>query len=138
MRRLLKVFLVLGLVATAAFPAVAWVLDRAFGQEVLIITPHAPEQVSANRELWAEGDPVPDLYGVPTNEPVRVLFPFPSRLIRPPESRDGLVLLAVDKQAGENPLQARSVWFIAWRASAAALAASIISLLGLAWIGWRG
>jgi hypothetical protein len=137
MRLLLKIVLVLALVLAVGVPGTAWVLDAFLAQDVLIITPHAPEQVAMNRQLWIEGDPVPDIYGVPTNEPVRVLFPDPAKLIRPPESSTGVALLAVDKQTGENPLQVRSLWFIAWRAAAGFGLAALLAAALLAWIGRR-
>jgi len=133
MRILLKVALVAAVVLAAATPVAAWVLDTVYAREVLIITPHDPRQVALNRQLWVEGDPVPDVYGVPTNEPVRVLFPDPARLIRPAEAATGMTLLAVDKQAGENPLQVRSVWFIAWRAAAGFALGALMALGLLVW-----
>jgi hypothetical protein len=137
MRTFLKITLVLSVVLAAAAPSTACVLEEFFAREVLIITPHAPEQVALNRQLWVEGDPVPDVYGVPTNEPVRVLFPDPAKLVRPAESKTGLTLLAVDKQAGENPLQVRSVWFIAWRAATGFGLSALLALGLLAWTGRR-
>lgn len=134
MRTLLKIGLALALVLAVGMPGTAWVLDRFLAQDVLIITPHAPAQVALNRQLWIEGDPVSDVYGVPTNDPVRVLFPDPAKLIRPPESDTGVALLAVDKQAGENPLQVRSLWFVAWRAGAGFGLAALLAAVLLAWV----
>lgn len=137
MRTLLKIGLALALVLAVGVPGTVWLLDAFLAQDVLVITPHAPEQVTMNRQLWVEGDPVPDVYGVPTNEPVRVLFPDPAKLIRPPESSTGVALLAVDKQAGENPLQVRSLWFIAWRATAGFGLAALLAAAVLAGFGRR-
>lgn len=137
MRTLLRIFLVLAAALAVAVPGAAYVLDEAFAQDVLIITPHDPRQVALNRQLWMEGDPVPEIYGVPTNEPVRVLLPDEARLIRPAESGTGPTLLAVDKQAGENPLQVRSVWFVAWRAAAGFGLAALLAAGLLAWTGRR-
>lgn len=133
MRTIGKITVILALVLVVGAPATAWILDAWFGQEVLIITPYDPEQVALNRQIWMEGDPVANIYGVPTEAPVRVLLPDPARTIRPAEASNGPILLAVDKQAGENPLQVRSLWFIAWRVSIGAAIAGLLGSLVLFW-----
>jgi len=85
-------------------------LDRGLGKEVLLIAPHAPIIVEVNRGLFLAGDPVAELYGNPLSQAVRVVRPESGKLIRPEEDPN-LLLLQVNKLAGENPLQARTVWF---------------------------
>ncbi len=119
-----------------ATPVGAWVLANNFATEVLIITPRPTDEVRVNQGLWMAGDPVADIYGVPTDQKTLVLFADEARIIRPKEDPT-LVLLAVDKQAGENPFQVRTLWFFAWRL-AAGFAAGALALLGLgAWIRLR-
>ncbi len=111
----------------------AWALDRLLATEVQIIVPASSMEVELNRSLWLPGEPVAAIYGIPAGEPLRVLFVSDDRILRP-EEEPTLALLPVDKQAGENPLQARTVWFLAWRAAAGLLAAAI----GLAFLAaWR-
>jgi hypothetical protein len=86
------------------------VLVWGLGKEVTLITPHDPSAVEVNKALFTPGDSVADLYGIPSSEPLRVVLPKPDRLIRPDEDPD-LLLLSVDKQKGENPLQAQTIWF---------------------------
>lgn len=136
MRRLLRwTPVVLGALAMLSLVA-AWTLDRFVAREVQILVPAAPEEVALNRTLWAPGDPVAAIYGVPAGPPLRVLFVAAERIVRPVEAPE-LALLPVDKQAGENPLQVRTVWFLAWRA-AAGLGLGAIAVAGLAaWLGLR-
>ena len=86
--------------------------DRALGKEVLMIAPHNPTVVELNRMLYAEGDPVAQLYGNPLSAKTRVVLPSEDRLVRPEED-PALLLFRVDKQLGENPLQTRTLWFFA-------------------------
>lgn len=88
----------------------AFGIDRVLGREVLLIAPHDPASVELNRVLYADGDPVAEIYGNPQSQPVRVVLPAEDRLIRPRED-PSLLLMAVDKAAGHNPLQTRTVWF---------------------------
>ncbi|NOZ01975.1 MAG: hypothetical protein GXP54_08830 [Deltaproteobacteria bacterium] len=112
-------------------PAGAYLLDAALGREVLIITPKSRESIEMDREMWEKGDPVAEIYGIPSDRTVHVLFIDPAKLITPKED-PSLVLLPVDKQAGENPLQVKTVFFMAWRAAAGFLAGGLF-FLGLAW-----
>ena len=90
----------------------AMIVDRGLGEEVRLISPHESSTVEVNRALYSPGDPVAEIYGNPVKNPLRVIRPNPERMIRPDEDRS-LVLLAVNKQRGENPLQARTVWLFA-------------------------
>jgi hypothetical protein len=102
--------------------------DRLLGQEVLMIVPHDASTVELNRALYLPGDPVADLYGNPMTEPVRVLMPAADRLLRP-EENPSLLLLQVDKQLGENPLQSRTIWFFARYAVPGAFLVGILGLV---------
>jgi hypothetical protein len=108
-RRLGWILLGSGAALSAAAPAAGFLLDRLWGRDLVMISPHDDATVELNRSLWSPGEPVAEIYGVPT-EPTRVLFADPSRLVVPHEN-PALTLLKVDKSAGENPLQARTVWF---------------------------
>ncbi len=106
----------------------AMTLDRGLGEEVRLISPHESSTVEVNRALYAPGDSVAEIYGNPLSRPVRVIAPDPERMMRPEEDRS-LVLLAVNKQRGENPLQARTVWLFA---KAGALGLALLGLAALA------
>jgi hypothetical protein len=116
--------------ALLVMPAAAILASTA--TEAVMISPHHPSAVEVNRGLWELDRPDPSsadfekrviaLYGN-GSERVKAVFVPAERFIRPPE-KPGLVLLPVDKQKGENPLQAQTVWFVAkW------------ALLGTAWAG---
>ena len=90
----------------------AIVADRGFGQDVLIIAPSDPTTIELNRAMFVSGDSVAELYGNPLSQPVRVILPSAASIVRPAED-PSLVLLKVDKQKGENPLQAQTVWLFA-------------------------
>ncbi len=99
-------------------------IDRALGQDVLLIQAHDEGTVELNRSLFLEGDPVAEIYGNPLSQAVRVISPDKSRLLRPAED-ESLLLLQVDKRSGENPLQAQTLWFFA------KFAVPVLLLLGL-------
>jgi hypothetical protein len=116
---------------------VALLVERAFSTDVQIVTPGSPEEVRVNRGLWQKGDPVAEIYGVPMNEKTEVLFVDATRLVRPPED-PSLVLLPVDKAAGENPLQVRTLWFLAWRVALGFGLAGLLALVGVRWVPRAG
>ncbi|MBM4373268.1 MAG: hypothetical protein FJ098_16550 [Deltaproteobacteria bacterium] len=136
MRRLATGVAVGAATLAAAVLAAAWAVDRFAATEVQIIAARDPAVVAVEKALWMEGDPVTELYGVPAGQPVRVAFVDPGRLIRPDED-PSLVLLPVDKQAGENPLQVKTVWFVALRA-AAGLGFLALGAGAAAWLLRRG
>jgi virulence-associated protein VagC len=106
---------------------VALVLVFGLGKEVTLIAPHDPSTVEVNRALHGPGEPVAEIYGIPTKEKVTIIAPDGDRLIRPEED-PSLLLMKVDKQAGENPLQARTVWFFAKPVLPALLLLGIVGL----------
>ncbi len=106
---------------------VGMILPAAYGKDVILISPHAPDVVRFNKESWTEGENVIDVYGIQTGERTRILFADPHRMIIPDQD-PSLVLYAVDKQHGENPLQVRSVAFLSRWAALGGLATSIVGL----------
>ena len=70
--------------------------------------------------LTAEGNPL--------SEPVRIVLPAGDKMIRPMEDTS-LLLLPVNKSAGENPLQARTVWLFARYLGAGFLVLGLAGLL---------
>jgi hypothetical protein len=107
-------------VATLTYPAV--LLLTCFATGAYVIAAKSPEMVQTNQALFDARDPkeseeayhkrVMEIYGnaVPYQTPV--LFVRSDRFIHPKEAPD-LVLLPVNKEAGENPLQVKTVWFFA-------------------------
>ena len=124
MRRLV---LFLGFGGLGMVLLVSLVLVWGLGREVLIIAPHDPEVVELNRRLFLPGEDVASLYGNPLSTPIRIVLPDGDKLIRPVEDTS-LLLLPVDKSAGENPLQARTVWLFARYLAGAFL---VLGLAGL-------
>ncbi len=115
------------LLPTAAFVFEAW-----GGRDVWLISqPFDEGMVEAQRSLWEKGQPVPPIYGQPSNEPIRVLFPDSSKLVIPSED-PSLTLLRVYE--GDHPLQARTAWLIAKVGAIASLAAAAAGGLLLGWI----
>ena len=87
----------------------AVILDVGLGQDLRLISPHDAGTVEINQVLYTPGDPVAEVYGNPLSNPVRLIAPDKDRMIRPRED-PSTILFSVDKQSGENPLQARTVW----------------------------
>ena len=104
-------------------------LDLALGEQVLLIAPHDAGIVELNRMLYLPEDPVVEIYGNPLSAPVRVILRARDRLIQPSEEPT-LLLLPVDKRKGENPLQAKTVWFL-FRHVAGGLI--LLGILGFFW-----
>ena len=131
--KILKVLWILGYgLAVLAYP-VAGVLGSG-AEEVQMITPYAPEMVELNRSLVSKAelsdpDKVIRIYGNADGEPVKVLFVDPATFIRPKEM-ESLVLLPVDKQKGEDPLQYQMVLFFAKMTTICSVIGSSL-LLGL-------
>ena len=120
--------LIAGFAGALIAPGLAWTVDHTLGHEVRLIAPHATATVEINRALFVSGDPIAEIYGIPLSAPVRVIAPAADRLVRPRED-PALVLLQVDKQLGENPLQAKTVWLFA---KAGALGFALLGLVALA------
>ena len=85
-----------------------------------MINPHDEDMVSINRDDFSlespdvQSDPakVIALYGNASADRVKVLFVPEEKIIRPEEMPD-LVLLPVDRQKGEDPLQYQLVFRLA-------------------------
>jgi hypothetical protein len=127
MRMARRLLLIGGFAGAMLLVVSGFLLDRVTGQDVLLIIPHDSATVELNRSLFLPGDPVAELYGNPLQNTVRVIMPPSARLLRPPED-PSLLLLAVDKEAGENPLQARTVWFFLQFAAPTMLVLGVIGL----------
>ena len=105
---------------------VAGLVDALFGVEVTVL---ARLRTPAEREAWrASGwdvrDGVAELYGIVEPPPgLRLVVWDRDRLLHPPE--DGtLVLLPVDRAAGEDPLPTRALYL---RAGLVALVALLLA-----------
>ena len=103
--------------AALVYPAV-WILDST-AVEAWQIEPFEPDIVEINRLLDAPSPSDPDyrrkvagLYGNAIGEPDRFLFVPPEKYVYPVEIPE-LRLLPVDKQEGDDPLQAKTVYFFA-------------------------
>lgn len=110
MKRLLLYMGIACVALVVTILAAAAVLASSYSSKVLVVTPAAPEAVALNKMLWVEGDEVAEIYGVPSGEPQMILFADPARMIRPEED-PSLTLYRVTKEAGENPLQEKTMWF---------------------------
>jgi hypothetical protein len=104
------------------------VLPAAYGKDVILISPHAPDVVELNKLSWKKGDKVVDIYGIQNGEKIRVLFTDPARIIVPEED-PSLTFYKVNKQAGENPLQAQSVAFLSKWLALGAFGVAIAGLI---------
>ena len=62
-----------------------------------------------NKILWRKGESIAEIYGIPSNEKIRIAFPEESKIIVPEED-PSLTLYRVNKQKGENPLQTKTLW----------------------------
>lgn len=134
MRTLLKIAWMFGFAVVALTYPVAWGM-AGLSTEAILITKFDESKIEINRD-WDKPDPkdadfekkVVALYGIP-HEKLRVLFVPQEKFLHPPEM-PSLVLLPVDKQKGENPLQVQTVWFFAkWIVTAAGVVS--IALLGV-------
>lgn len=138
MKRLAKIGWIGALVvAGATYPAVALIASGA--TDAYVIAAKSPELVKDNKESFDPREPketdqayrkrVMEIYGNPMDHTDPVLFVPKERFIRPSEAPE-LVLLPVDKQKGENPLQVKSLYFFA-KYIVMASGAAFVLLLGL-------
>jgi hypothetical protein len=125
--RVLRVLIGTAVALAVAAPLAAYGLDRIYGRDVLPVARSSPEAVRANQALYLEGDPVAEIYGVPGEREMRVVFVDSERILVPKEN-PRLTLLLIDKQQGENPLQVKTLYFVAWRASAGLALAALLGL----------
>ncbi|HUP63242.1 MAG TPA: hypothetical protein VNA69_22825 [Thermoanaerobaculia bacterium] len=110
--------------AAVAIAPSAILLDRLFGRDVLLISPHDEATVELNRSLHADGDPVAEIYGNPLSKPVRVVLLTERNVIHPAED-SSLALLPAGGDA-PRPLQVQTVYFIARYAILALLLLSLV------------
>ncbi|HLY08178.1 MAG TPA: hypothetical protein VKW04_02625 [Planctomycetota bacterium] len=85
-----------------------------------------PKGVSKDSKAYR--DAVMSIYGSQTDEPTKVLFVPEEKFLRPPEL-PSLVLLPIDKEKGENPLQLKTVTFLASRTAMGATIVGAILLV---------
>jgi hypothetical protein len=111
-------------------PVMAGILDQFYAVTVQPVAPAAAEAVALNRTLHEKGQSVAEIYGVPTARKMRVLFPRKDSLVRPSED-PGQRLLLIEKQRSENPLQVKTVWFLAWRLGAGLAAFGFLGLVAV-------
>jgi len=88
----------------------------------------------AAKESKEYRDAVMRIYGSQTDEPTKVVF-VPKEKFRRPEELPSLILLPVNKEKGENPLQVKTVYFFAQKALLGSAVAGVVLLL--AWIVLR-
>ena len=117
-------FAVLLILLAVAITPSAILLDRVFGRDILLISPHDEVTVTLNRSLHADGDPVAEIYGNPLSKPVRVVLLSERNIIRPVED-SSLALLPVGSSAS-RPLQVQTVFFVARYAILALLLLSLL------------
>jgi len=124
LKLLVKLAVIGGTALTLAALLAGIVLPAAYGRDVILISPNSPDVVELNKLSWTKGDKVVEIYGIQNGEKVRVLFTDPARIIVP-EQDPSLTLYKVNKQAGENPLQAQTVAFLAKWLALGGLAAAL-------------
>lgn len=128
LRRLAPIAVWIGFGGAALVLVLALVVDNGMGQDVQMIASHDPSTIALNRELFAPGDAVAEIYGNPLSAPVRVVLVSEDSLFHPMEDPH-LTLLAVDKSRGENPLQVQTVWLFAKMTAAGLLALGFAGVL---------
>jgi hypothetical protein len=84
----------------------------------------------ASKESKEYRDAVLRIYGVPTDEPTKVVFEPQDHFVRT-DLLPSIVILPIYKEKGENPLQVKTVYFFASRSALGAAVAGLF-LLGLA------
>ena len=109
------------LLALLTYPVVGILAGGAV--EAYIIAAKDPSVISVDEEIFeapkgvakdskAYRDAVMRVYGSQTDEPTKVVFVSKEKFLQP-KLLPGLMLLPVDKQKGENPLQLKTVYFFA-------------------------
>lgn len=126
--------LVGGVATLLLAPAAAWFLDSRHGLDVQMITPLDGGLVALNKAGWFRGEDVVQVYGIANGGRIRIVFPESSRIIVPEED-PALLLYTVDKQKGENPLQARTLWFFSKWFMIGGGAAALAGLAGVKLLG---
>jgi hypothetical protein len=124
-------------VAALVYPVVAILASGA--TDAYVIAAKSPELVNINKQSFDAREPkesdesfrrrVIEIYGNPIDYTTPVLFVPKEKFIHP-EQIPGLVLLPVDKQKGENPLQVKSLYFFA-KYIVSASSVSFVVLIGL-------
>lgn len=107
-------------VAIAAYPAVSILASGA--TEAYIVAAKSPAMVKFNQDSFEPRGPkepdaafhrrIMEVYGNAVDYTTPVLFVSKEKFIRPAEA-PSLIILPVDKEKGENPLQVKSLHFFA-------------------------
>ncbi len=126
--RIRRFLLFFGFAGALVLLVSAYAIDLELGRDVLLVAPNSPQTIELNREMFMDGDSVAEIYGNPLSKKTRVILPSKEKLIRPAED-PSLLLLSVDKQSGENPLQAQTIWFFVQFAAPGLLLMGIVGLL---------
>lgn len=86
---------------------------NAKSKQVVLIVPHDPIVIETNKSMFTSGDDVIEIYGNSLSGKTKVVILDDKKLIRPTEDPN-LLLMPVDKQKSENPLQWQTVELILW------------------------
>ena len=121
-----KILMIIGIVGLVLVAAVgSYLLGTA--KTVTLINPNAPSVVSLNKSMYQKGDNVAEIYGNPLDKQVKLVLMDQKKVIHPEEDPT-LMLYPVDKQKGDNPIQAQSVWLF-MRSSL--IGFSVVTVIGL-------
>jgi hypothetical protein len=141
MRKLLLAGWILALaLAASAFPVAAILASSA--TEAYLISGKDPTAIEVEKELFEPPkgaskdskeyrEAVLRIYGVPVDEPTKVVF-WPAEKFIHPAQLPSLTVLPVYKDKGDNPLQVKTLYFFAGRMAVAAGVAGIVMLA--AWL----
>jgi len=141
MRKLLLAGWVIALaLAALAFPVAAILASSA--TEAYLISGKDPVAIEVEKELFEAPkgaskdskeyrEAVLRIYGVPVDEPTKVVF-WPAEKFIHPAQLPSLTVLPVYKDKGDNPLQVKTLYFFAGRMAVAAGVAGIVMLF--AWL----
>jgi hypothetical protein len=136
-----KLLLILGalalLFATLVYPIAGVVASSAV--EAYLISAKDPSAIKVEQEIFEAPkgaakdskvyrDAVMGIYGSVTDEPTKVVFVPAEKFVHPKELPT-LMLLPIDKQKGENPLQVKTIYFFASKTAAGAAVVGALFLL---------
>ena len=145
MKKLLMACWILAFACAALFYPISWML-AAGATEAWRITPHDAATVQSRKALFELDAPdknspdyptkVMELYGMPTQQPIKYLFVAEERFIHPPEKPD-LTLLPVDPAKKEYPLELDMIRYLTPWFTGGATVTGLIFLGIWAWLRRR-
>lgn len=125
------------LVAVATYPAVAVVASGAI--DAYVVAAKSESMVKFNKDSFEPRDPketdaafqkrIMEVFGNAVDYSTPVLFVPKEKFIRPAEAPN-IIILPVDKEKGENPLQVKSLYFFA-KYIVTGASVAFVALLGL-------